>query len=43
MSKTVCKKKKKKEVPDPKFSCKKCNAIATKKKDLCKPKKHPAK
>ena len=39
MSKTRCKKKKIKEIEDPKFLCQKCNMTAEKKKDLCQPEK----
>jgi hypothetical protein len=39
MSKTVCKKKKAKPINKPKFQCKKCDGMAEKKKNLCKPAK----
>jgi hypothetical protein len=39
MSKTVCKKKKNKELDKPKVKCKKCGGLAEKKKEVCKPAK----
>ncbi len=39
MNKTICKKKKIKEIKDPRFKCKKCREVADKKKNLCKPDK----
>jgi hypothetical protein len=39
MKKTICKKKKEKETPEPRFKCGKCKHVAKKKKDLCQPEK----
>lgn len=36
MSKKLCKKKKK-TIDNPRFICRKCDLMAQKKKDLCKP------
>ncbi len=39
MSKKLCKTKKNQKGKNPAFECKKCDALAKKKKHLCKPQK----
>jgi len=39
MSKMMCKSKKEKENKNPKYRCKKCDALVKEKKKVCKPEK----
>ncbi len=37
MAKTMCKSKKEKTFKNPKYQCKKCDALVKEKKQVCKP------